>query len=91
MKKRDVKSLLGTNIVTWRHRRGITQSFLSEACGISDVALSRIENGLAWPKPATLSFLAHSLGVEVHILFLPTSAEKPESFLSVAEKEPENK
>ena len=69
----------------------MTQSYLSEACRISDVALSRIENGLAWPKHSTLSFLANSLGVDVHILFLPLSSEKTESLLSVAEKESENK
>ena len=87
----DIRILLGKNIVAWRHRRGMTQSYLSEACRISDVALSRIENGLAWPKYSTLSFLANTLNVDIHILFLPLPTENTEPLLSVAEKESENK
>ena len=85
-KKRDVRKVLGTNIAAWRHRAGMSQSFLAEACGISDVALSRIENGLAWPKQATLSLLANSLSVEIHLLFLTNTDEITEPLLSVAEE-----
>lgn len=51
-----------------RETGGDTQKTLSERAGISVVALYRIENGTANPRPHTIQCLADALGVPVGAL-----------------------
>lgn len=48
-----------------RETSGDTQLSLAERAGISEVAYWRIENGIAVPRPRTVTKLAEALGVPV--------------------------
>jgi transcriptional regulator with XRE-family HTH domain len=69
MNGQEIKSTLGKNIKLVRNERKYSQELLAEKADISITFLSNIERGLKYPKPAVLSQIAESLGVEVHELF----------------------
>jgi len=69
MDGQKIKSTLGKNIKLVRNHRHYSQALLAEKADISITFLSNIERGLKYPKPAVLSQIAESLGVEVHELF----------------------
>ena len=69
----ELRRLFGRNVAYWRHKRGMTQSVLAELCDITDVALSRIENGSSWFKEKTFNALVSALNVSPHVLFLDES------------------
>jgi transcriptional regulator with XRE-family HTH domain len=65
----EIKTTLGKNIKLVRNHRQYSQALLAEKADISITFLSNIERGLKYPKPAILSQIAESLGVEVYELF----------------------
>jgi len=73
MDGQEIKSALGKNIKFIRSQRQYSQEVLAEKADISITFLSNIERGLKYPKPAVLSQIAKSLGVEVHELFKTNS------------------
>lgn len=54
-----------------RQRKNITQKQLSDATGIAQADISRIENGNANPSLQTLVRLAEGLGAKLKIEFIP--------------------
>ncbi|MBP5250950.1 MAG: helix-turn-helix transcriptional regulator [Treponema sp.] len=81
----NLKKLLGNNIALWRHERKLTQSELAELCRISDVSLSRIENGSTWPKDSTLQKLCTALNVDPHVLFFSETVSSGTGGMMVAD------
>jgi len=73
MDGQEIKSTLGKNIKLIRNHRQYSQEILAEKADISITFLSNIERGLKYPKPAVLSQIAESLGVEVYELFKTNS------------------
>ena len=73
MDGQEIKSTLGKNIKLIRNHRQYSQEILAEKANISITFLSNIERGLKYPKPAVLSQIAESLGVEVYELFKSNS------------------
>jgi transcriptional regulator with XRE-family HTH domain len=73
MDGQEIKSALGKNIKLIRNHRQYSQALLAEKADISITFLSSIERGLKYPKPAVLSQIAKSLGVEVYELFKTNS------------------
>lgn len=61
-------TLLGEAIHTARIATGITQAELSQRTGVTQAALSRYENNLREPDPATLTRLASATGVSTQLL-----------------------
>lgn len=66
----DFKKVLGSRVLRLRHSAGMTQSALSERCGIYRTYLSRIEAGAANPTIMVVAALAASLHVPISELFL---------------------
>lgn len=60
--------MLGEAIHTARIAAGLTQAQLSEQTGVTQAALSRYENDLRVPDPATLDSLASAVGVSSRLL-----------------------
>jgi len=73
MDGQEIKATLGKNIKLIRNHRQYSQELLAEKADISITFLSNIERGLKYPKPAVLSQIAESLGVEVYELFKANS------------------
>jgi transcriptional regulator with XRE-family HTH domain len=73
MDGQEIKTTLGKNIKLIRNQRQYSQELLAEKADISITFLSNIERGLKYPKPAVLSQIAESLGVEVYELFKTNS------------------
>jgi len=73
MDGQEIKTALGKNIKLVRNQRQYSQEVLAEKANISITFLSSIERGLKYPKPAVLSQIAESLGVEVYELFKTNS------------------
>ena len=69
MKKKQLRSILGSNLKKYRNFRGWSQMELAEKAGISMNFLSEIERGNKWPYPDTLQNLAEALCIEVYELF----------------------
>ena len=59
---------LGEAIHTARIAAGLTQAQLAEQAEVTQAALSRYENGLREPDPATLERLASAIGVNTRLL-----------------------
>ncbi|WP_037571933.1 helix-turn-helix domain-containing protein [Phaeacidiphilus oryzae] len=53
---------LGRLITQQRHAAGMTQAQLADGAGITQAALSRIENGKTSPRLSTVERIAHALG-----------------------------
>lgn len=64
---------IANQLMTLRHERKLTQKQLSQASGIPQSEISRIETGEANPTYATLSALAEPFGVKVGF-FVPDAA-----------------
>lgn len=60
---------VGSKVKELRERRGMTQSRLAEAAGMTSDEVSRIERGVREPRFGTLERLADALGVAVAELF----------------------
>lgn len=66
----DFKKVLGMRVLQLRHSAGLTQSALSQRCGIYRTYLSRIEAGAANPTIMIVAALAAALQVPISDLFL---------------------
>lgn len=58
-------------ILDSRKERDVTQKELSEATGITQADISRLENGTANPSLRTLKRLADGLGMRLKLEFVP--------------------
>lgn len=58
-------------IIEGREARDLTQSQLSEATGITQADISRLENGTGNPSIRTLKRLAAGLGMRLKLEFVP--------------------
>lgn len=58
-------------MITARKQLGLTQKQLSEKTGIAQADISKLENGNANPSLKTLQRLAHGMGMNLKIEFLP--------------------
>lgn len=83
-----LRRLLGRNIAYWRHRRKMTQAALAEYCDISDVALSRIENGSSWMHDETLAAIIEGLNISPHLLLLDDRLRDQSDELQVSDYVP---
>lgn len=61
---------VGTRIEALRQERGMTQLQLAEAMGVTRQAVSKWENGLAFPDLSRLDELAALLGTNIECLLL---------------------
>ena len=59
---------LASNIRAERHRKGISQEFLSEKINISTRSISAIENGHQIPSVIVVKDIADVLGIDINIL-----------------------
>ena len=66
----EILHLLAENLIRARDDLGMTQRQLSEATGIYQADISKIERGLANPSVSTLKRLADGLGMKLSIEFL---------------------
>lgn len=57
-------------IVEARMAQGMSQAELAKACGMKPANLCRLENGNGNPSVATLSKIAHGLGLKLEISFV---------------------
>jgi transcriptional regulator with XRE-family HTH domain len=69
MNGKDIKSILGKNIKSFRSRKGLTQAVLAEKADISIIFLSSIERGAKFPKAETIAKIANVFEVEAFELF----------------------
>lgn len=61
-------------ILEGRAAQAVTQQQLSEATGITQADISRLENGTANPSLSTLKRLAEGLGMKLKLEFVPQSS-----------------
>ncbi|MBN2583776.1 MAG: XRE family transcriptional regulator [Planctomycetes bacterium] len=61
-----------------RKKLGLTIYGLSEKCGVSYVALSKLERNLGNPELKTLDKIARALGVQTHNLLALAEHDRPE-------------
>jgi len=85
MNDERLKSVLGTNIVTYRKRQGLTQAGLAEKLNYSDKAVSKWERGESMPDVLTLVQLAELFSISVNDL-LTDPNRLPENTGAVVEK-----
>ena len=71
IRKMDIGTRLSETIVTARDSVGMTQKQLSEATGIYQADISKIERGISNPSLSTLNRLAAGLGMDLNIEFVP--------------------
>jgi len=69
MERKEIRTILGSNLRKYRSIRDWSQMELAEKADISMNFLSEIERGNKWPYPDTLQNLAAALNVEVYELF----------------------
>lgn len=65
-----IKKQFGKRLREIRISKDLTQEKMSECIGIQPENYSRIENGLAFPKPENIEKISNVLNVEVAELFL---------------------
>ena len=75
MAKKQIRTILGSNLRKFRSCREWSQMELAEKAEISMNFLSEIERGNKWPSSETLQNLADSLGIEVYELFKPVETD----------------
>jgi transcriptional regulator with XRE-family HTH domain len=63
-KTKEEKKLIGDTVSFHRRRLGLSQKDLSKVVGISNVALSNIENGKSYPSAKVFKELSSSLGIK---------------------------
>lgn len=61
---------IGNAIQTLRKKQGLNQLELAEKCGITQAALSRIENGIKKPGSTTLDKLCKELKTSKSLIYL---------------------
>ena len=66
----DSRAALAYSLTAARNAAGLTQKQLSEATGIYQADISKIERGLANPSLSTLQRLAEGLGMELKLQFV---------------------
>lgn len=59
---------LASNIRAERHRKGISQEFLSEKINISTRSISAIENAHQMPSALVLYDIAQTLEIDINVL-----------------------
>ena len=64
-----VEKQLGRRVAALREQAGLRQVDLAARCGISEMAISRLERGVTVPSVSKLGKIAHVLGVELADLF----------------------
>lgn len=79
----DIKRNFGNKLREIRVRKGLTQEKLSECIGIQPENYSRIENGLAFPKPENITKISEVLGIEVAELFQFSTLEASDDILNL--------
>ena len=65
---------LAVELMELRIKRGLTQQKLSEATGIAQSEISRIERGATSPTHRTMERLAGALGAEIRLVETSSSA-----------------
>ena len=68
MSDEKLKAVLGSNIVSYRKRQGLTQAGLAEKLNYSDKAVSKWERGESMPDVLTLVQVADLFGISVNDL-----------------------
>lgn len=68
-KEIEIVTILAENLMKARDIVGMTQKQLSEATGIYQADISKIERGLANPSLSTLKQLADGMGLKLKIEF----------------------
>jgi transcriptional regulator with XRE-family HTH domain len=63
-----MEKLIGVNIKRLRIQSRLTQQQVADMCNLSKGMISKIESGRVMPAIATLSRIAHALGVKVSLL-----------------------
>ena len=91
----DLRHLVGSNIHRIRSEKKITQERLAEKIGISNVSLSKIENGKSFPDCDNLEKIICALEIKPYELFVTFNedvAEYGEMILKTLKKavSPEN-
>lgn len=71
----DIRLLLSEQLVQARDNVGMTQKQLSEAVGIYQGDISKIERGIGNPSVLTLQRLAEGLGMKLSIEFIPRGGQ----------------
>ncbi len=61
---------LGLALRRLRERKGLTQRALSRLAGVSDAAISKVENGRRFPDGGSLNDILRALEVDLHELAL---------------------
>lgn len=64
-------------IVEARAATGMTQKQLSEATGITQADISKLERGTSNPSLRTLKRIAEGMGMQLHIEFRPPANPRP--------------
>lgn len=67
---------VGDTIKTARHTVNMSQIELSQATGVAQADISRLENGRSNPTVKTLERIAYALGCDVDIRFVPREKEE---------------
>lgn len=78
VQKQDVgtRHSLAASLIHARELSGMTQKQLSDAVGMYQADISKIERGLANPSVSTLERLAKGMGTTLQITFLPNTKDK---------------
>jgi len=66
--ERELSRILGGNVREIRKARGLTQTELAARMGVSQFAVSAIENGERWPTRKTMLALCQALNTSPAVL-----------------------
>lgn len=66
----NIRKKFGTNVVRYRHAKGVSQEQLADDCNIARSYMSRVERGLANPSLDGIQKIADGLGVATAELFI---------------------
>nr|MBP3281810.1 helix-turn-helix transcriptional regulator [Treponema sp.] len=65
-----IRTIMAYNIRKLRESKSLTQQELANRCGITPLAVCKIEGGKVWPKDSSVESIAAALGVESQDLFV---------------------
>ena len=74
MKPSEIQTRLAENLKRVRKQKKLTQFELAEKAHVSDETIKNIELCKTWTSEKTLSQITDALEIDIHTLFLPTSA-----------------
>lgn len=79
---------VGKAIKTIRKQLEVSQSELSERCGVSQTSLSQIESGVKHPSPKTIKLICEALGIPEPLIYIVgiDDADVPKDRKEVYEK-----